>query len=219
MKKLLLVFVSAAMFAACGNSKKTSEEAQDVAEASTEAVTLNVNTEASSVHWTGAKVIEGKHTGTVKISEGALSFEGDVLTAGNFTIDMNSISNTDIQEEEGRNKLVGHLKSGDFFLVDSFPTAKFEISKVEVLENSSEGTHTITGNLTIKGKTNSISFPATITKTADEAAAKANFEINRNEWNVLWGGTKESNPGVISFLKDNLLSDMIAFSVDLKAGK
>ena len=218
MNKLVLILTAGVFFAACGESKKTAEETKEVAQAGNEAVTYTVNTGESTLKWTGAKLADVKHTGTVKISEGSLSFEGEELKAGSFTVDMTSITNQDLNEETGQSKLVGHLKSGDFFMVDTFPSAKFEITGVEKIE-STEGTHKITGNLTIKDQTHGISFPATITREGDKITANAQFEINRNEWGIVWGGSKETNEQVLGFLKDNLLQDMIGFEISLVAGK
>lgn len=219
MKKLFFVFAAGVIFAACGDSKKTSGDAGEVASASDSAATYTVNVETSTVNWAGKKVVSGAHNGTVKISEGSLAFEGGQLKAGNFTIDMTSINDADLPAGEDKTKLEGHLKSADFFHVDSFPNAKFEITSVEPLADAAAGTHTINGNLTIKGITKGISFPATVKEENGAVTATAKIEINRNEWNVLWGGTKETNKGTLSFLKDNLLSDMISFEVSLNAAK
>ncbi len=219
MKKFILVLAAGVFLAACGESKKTAEETQEVAAASTEAITYTVDPATSKVEWTGSKIADTKHNGTVSLSSGSLSFEGENLTAGNFVIDMNTISNGDLTEETGQSKLVGHLKGADFFMVDTFPTASFEISSVEKLEGSEAGTHTVKGNLTIKGQTHGITFPATIAQTEAGATAIASFEINRNEWGIVWGGTQEPNQGVIDFLKNNLVNDMITFNVSLVAGK
>lgn len=204
-----------AFLAACGDSKKTAGETKEVLTGGD--ATYTVNTETSTVKWTGSKKIEGSHSGTVKISEGVLSFTGDELSSGTFVIDMTSINVTDNMPEQDKGKLTGHLKSGDFFLVDSFSTAKFEVTGVEKTTGGT-GTHTISGNLTIKGQTHGISFPATISKTENGATATAKFEINRNEWGIVWGGTKETNKQVLDNLRDNLLKDMIAFEVNLIAG-
>lgn len=205
-------------FTACGDGKKTAEETQEVAEVG-EAAVYNVDKAASTVRWSGAKKMDTKHTGLVSISEGNLAFEGANLKAGSFTIDMNSITNEDLTEETGQSKLIGHLKSGDFFMVEQFPTAKFEITNVEALPDGSEGTHKISGNLTIKDQTHGISFPAVITNNESAVTATAKFEINRNEWGIVWGGSKESNQGVLDFLKDNLLKDEIGFEINLVANK
>ena len=131
---------------------------------------------------------------------------------------MNSIVANDLTEDEGKLKLEGHLKSGDFFMTESFPSAKFEITAVEAAAGQDGSTHKISGNLTIKDVTNGISFPAKVTVSGDMAEASAKFTINRNEWGVIWGGTK-TEQSIKDFLQNNLIKDEIAFDVNLKAAK
>ncbi|HCS21656.1 MAG TPA: hypothetical protein DIW47_14045 [Bacteroidetes bacterium] len=219
MKKLILVLAAGIFFAACGESKKTAEETQEVATASSEAVTYAIDPAQSSVKWFGEKKITGSHNGTVQLTNGSLSFEGENLTAGNFTIDMTTIKDLDLPEGEDKTNLETHLKSGDFFEVETYATSTFNITAVEKLEGSTEGTHKITGNLTIKGQTHGVSFPATITTTETGVNAAAKIVINRNEWGIVWGGTKETNQKTLDYLKDNLLKDEITFEVALVGTK
>ena len=65
---------------------------------SVQAQTYTVNAASSAIVWKGYKVT-GEHTGTVKIKDGKLSFSNGVLNGGEFTIDMNSINNTDLEGE------------------------------------------------------------------------------------------------------------------------
>ena len=156
MKKALLIFTVSAgvLLASCGNpsSNETVDaaDAGETAEATAESVTYNVNLEESTVNWKGAKVLDGSHTGTIALTSASISTKDGAIEAGNFTLDMNSIAETNNDDEEGVAKLIGHLKSGDFFLVDSFPTASFEITE--------GGTDPVKGNLTIKGITKESRF-------------------------------------------------------------
>ncbi|MCB0735701.1 MAG: YceI family protein, partial [Bacteroidetes bacterium] len=102
-------------------------------------------------------------------------------------------------------KLVGHLKSGDFFQVDSFPTATFEVVSVNG--------NTITGNLTIKGITKSIEIPADVQIAENRLTASSSFTINRNDWGITWGSAAQP----IDFLKDNLIKEEIQFDINLVA--
>ena len=107
----------------------------------------SVSVAESNIVWNGYKVT-GSHTGTIKLKSGALEFEGDKLTGGNFEIDMTSIVCTDL-EGEWNEKLVGHLKSDDFFSVEKNPTASFVIT--QVVSRGKPGEYKIVGDLTIKG--------------------------------------------------------------------
>jgi polyisoprenoid-binding protein YceI len=90
--------------------------------------------------------------------------------------------------------LEGHLKSPDFFDVAKYPTAKFEITKVEPYDSTKQksllvgATHLISGNLTLKDSTKNITFPAIVTASADAVTAEANFDIDRTQWGMNYKG-------------------------------
>ncbi len=218
MKKLLFVFSAFIALTACNQAPKTAEEAKDVKTATTTATTFTVDKANSVVKWEGAKITETVHYGTVNISEGSLSVNNGQLEAGSFTLDMNSIVSNDLTEADGKLKLEGHLKSGDFFMTETYPTAKFEITSVAAAAGADGTTHTISGNLTIKNITKGISFPATVSISESGVDAAAKFQINRNEWDVVWGGTK-TEQSIKDFLQNNLIKDEIAFDVNIKAAK
>jgi len=125
-----------------------------------------VKVKESSVVWKGYKV-GGEHTGTVGLKSGSLTFDGKTLTGGNFTIDMTSLGSTDL-EGEYKGKLDGHLKSDDFFGVEEFPTATLEITSV----SGKDGSYNVNANITIKGKTEAISFPMIVKGDTATASLK-----------------------------------------------
>lgn len=218
MKKLLLVLFAAGALVACKENKKTSETAGEVAEVKETSSTYSVDNAESRLGWEGSKVISGSHNGTIDIKEGELAVENGNLTAGSFVIDMTSIKNNDIEEDEEKAKLEGHLKSADFFAVDSFPTAKFEITKVEAIENGENGaTHNISGNLTIKNQAREITFPAVVTMEENKIIATANTEFNRLEWGVKWGN--ENDNAARAMLKENFLKNNVGLNIKLVANK
>lgn len=218
MKKVLYLFAAVVFFSACNQAPKTAEDAKDVKEAATEAVVFNVDNAATTLKWEGAKITETVHHGVVNVTDGMLAVKDGQLDAGNFTIDMNSIVCNDLTEDDGKLKLEGHLKSGDFFMTETYPTAKFEITGVEAAPSADGTTHKISGNLTIKDVTKGISFPATVNITDASAAAMAKFQINRNEWGVVWGGTL-TDQSIKDKLQNNLIKDEITFEVNLIANK
>src|SRR6056300_1846929 len=165
MKKLALLAAIGLMAASCGSGDRAAEattgEAQNVENAaSATSVALD---SGSTVLWRGFKTyVQSDHFGSVNVQEGNFLVEGGKLVGGTITIDMTSIHNEDIEDEGKRGYLEGHLKSQDFFFVDSFPTAVFEI--VEVREEATDvAPFVVVGNLTIRGITNSIEFPANVT--------------------------------------------------------
>ena len=132
--------------------------------------TYVVDTHASSLDWSGYYLFSfGEHAGTVQLTEGKLAIENSEITGGSFTIDMTSITCTDMPADDGGNDLVNHLQSDDFFSTAKFPEAKFEITKVEPIKDSQAGQPNveITGTLTLKGVKNALTFPALVSVEPD----------------------------------------------------
>ena len=162
---------------------------------------VNVNKSASSVAWL-AKKVTGEHNGTVGISAGALNVDGNKLIGGNFTIDLKSIKDLDITDPGYNQKFIGHITSGDFFEVEKFPTASFVITKV--------AGNQVTGNLTVKGITKSITFPAEIAVKGGKVSAKANITIDRTDFNIRYGSKK-----FFESIGDKAIYDDFALTVSL----
>ena len=140
-----------------------------------EKVNYTTDTSNSTINWKGYKPT-GSHHGTINLSSGALKMENGKITGGSFIANM-----TTIKDAGGSAKLERHLKSDDFFDVVAFPTSKFEITDSE----SIEGKTVITGNMTIKGITKQLTFPVTITETADTVTLTSEtFQVNRADFNV-----------------------------------
>lgn len=122
--------------------------------------TLDIDLSKSNIFWKGTKMRgAGKHEGEIQLKEGYLLMDKRELKAGSFVIDMHSITVTDIPEHEPipRKNLIEHLSSEDFFAVDQYPIAKFDITAIE--KNKMDRLH-ISGNLEIKGHINNVEFIA-----------------------------------------------------------
>ena len=163
---------------------------------------LKVNSEKSTIHWFGEYAFYfGGHDGTIDFKEGYFIKTGDVISGGEFIIDMNSMTNSDIKEQEGKDNLIDHLKDPDFFDVEKYPTAKLVITKVEY----SDQTHArIEADLTLKDVTKPINFMAEF--IYEEKEMKTRFKIDRRAWNVNY----------TSELKNYAISDAIGFVVSVK---
>lgn len=141
----------------------------------------------------------GKHNGIFGIKEGSLQVKDGQVQGGKVIIDVNSVKVLDLTGED-QQKLEGHLKDVDFFETAKYPEATFEITSVSKYDAAAGGakpmldgvTHNITGNLTMKGVAKSVTFPAIVEIGADgNVGAKAVFNINRNDWNIVYNN-KES---------------------------
>lgn len=210
MKKLVLFSAVAAMvLASCaGNPEGKKAETKDSVETANVIEVgdaLTVDTAASKVIWKGTKV-SGAHEGTIAIKSGTISVENNTIVAGNFTLDMNSISATDLTGEY-KEKLDGHLKADDFFASATYPEATFAITEVKA--GATPKDLVISGNLTIKGITKNITFDAKIEDIAQfNVTATADFNIVRGDWGVSYEGKQ-----------DDLISKEINFKVTLVAKK
>lgn len=156
----------------------------------------------SSITWTGKKVT-GSHAGTLNFSEGSLTFEADQLTGGEFTVDMTTLAVTDLEAGKGKEKLEGHLSSDDFFGTKNHKTAKLVITKVA----KTGEVYNVTGDLTIKGKTNPITFDLAI----KDNTATSTLAVDRTKYDIKYGsGSFFDNLG------DKTISDNFELVVSLK---
>jgi len=175
---------------------------------------LAVNTADSKVNWIGKKPT-GEHYGHVKLSGGEIILDENEITGGSFTIDLNSIVNIDLKDEGMNGRLVGHLKSPDFFDVAKYPTATFVITKVSKVPGTAAGgakaTHRLEGNLTIKGITKKIAFDASINVLKGKLTASTeSFTIDRTQW-----GVNYQSKSIFADLKDQFIYDDMTLSIEL----
>lgn len=172
--------------------------------------TLRVNTESSTMKW-NAKKVGGEHYGKIQLSEGALQVNGNKLTGGNFTIDMTSIVVEDITRPESNKKLTDHLKSDDFFSVEKYGTSTFKITKAAPVAKAKAGepNYQITGDLTIKGITNPITFPAVVKITGKTAEAEAKIEVDRTKYDIKY------RSGLMGTAADKIIDDIFTLEIKL----
>lgn len=178
--------------------------------AAKKATTLNVDIKKSTVAWHGKKVT-GEHNGTVELNKGNLIFDGKKLTGGLIEVDLTSIKNLDVADEGYRNKLVGHLKSDDFFNVEKYPTATLKITKATPKGGNQ---YDLTGDLTIRGKTAPVTFPATVTLDGNNATATATVVVDRSKYDVKYG-----SKSFFENIGDKMIYDEFDLKVNLVATK
>lgn len=197
------------------NNEATTEDAKEVAMATEEAVMYVVDTTASVIDWEGNKPT-GTHTGTIQLEEGTFKANDSIIESGTFVIDMTSINVTDLEGDEKVN-LEDHLKGtvegkeGDFFNVNQYPEATFEVTGIT--ENG--GQAMLQGNLTMKEETKNVEFPVNINRTEDAIEITSEpFVIDRTKWGVNYG-----SKSVFEGLGDKFISDDIKLTINLKAKK
>lgn len=175
------------------------------------AADYKLDKDATKLKWHAEKVT-GEHDGFVTVKSGTVGYKDGAITTGKFEIDMKSITVRDIEDAGYNAKLVNHLKSEDFFSVDKFPEAKFSILSVE----TNGATQTITGNMTIKGITQKITFPATVTESGNTLTTKATIKLDRSKFNVKYNSKSFFD---VEALGDKMIYDEFTMSLTLVAKK
>jgi polyisoprenoid-binding protein YceI len=162
---------------------------------------------ATVIDWKGDKIVGSFHVGTIDLKSGWLTVDGSSITGGEFIVDMNSIKNSDLKDEKMRERLVGHLKSDDFFGVEKFPLSRLVITGSS---KTTDGRTLFRGNLTIKEATHPVEFTATETKSGNVVTYVAAINFDRSLYDVRFGSGK-----FFSNLGDNAINDEIKLNVKL----
>jgi len=162
-----------------------------------------INTSKSDISWVGKKVT-GKHNGTINFKDGVLNFKKGKLTGGNFTVDMNSLTVTDLKAGEGKEKLEGHLKADDFFGTANHPTSKLVFKSVKATKTAN--VYTITADLTLKNITKPVTFDLTVGKNS----ATTSFKVDRTKYGIEYG-----SGSIFDNLGDKAIYDEFDLTVSL----
>ncbi len=201
-------------FTAACKDNANEVDAQDAAAeamASDAAINYMVDTAASTIDWTGSKV-GGQHTGTIALSDGTVSVNGETVEGGEFTVDMTSIAVTDLEGESAMS-LKTHLegtvdgKQTDFFNTPKYPTAKFVVTGLNG--------NMLEGNLTLKETTKNVSFPVTVSFDGNKMMLTSEeFTIDRTDWGITYGSASLADT-----VADKAISDDMKLKVNLVATK
>ncbi|MDX2443150.1 MAG: YceI family protein [Bacteroidales bacterium] len=203
-KTILIVSVLALGFSTgsqAGESQSSKSNAETENNTKAASANYSINTESSVVNWKGSMAGVYAHTGTLKLSKGSMVLKNGKISKGNFTVDMNSMKTTDSDDNyknAPRERLVGHLKSDDFFATEKFPTASFKITKHS--ENE------LSGELTVRGITNKETVTNVKISESDGAfKATGNLVFDRQKYKV----TYKNKMG------DMVLSDDIELTISI----
>lgn len=176
-----------------------------------------IDTNTSSIEWSGQKKIPGEgHKGTVKIKKGTVNIDEKMkLVGGTLIIDMTSITNKDLSGK-WKTKLEQHLNSEDFFDVAKNKEANFKITKVTPTRSD---LFTITGNLTVRGKTHPESFDLKVEKKGKFMLASGQIEFDRNKYGVTYNSETSVLKKALKIAKDKIIKDNIVLTLNLKTVK
>lgn len=214
----LLLFVAAHF--ACQNTPQTVEvtptNAPDtipIVRVSADSAVTYAITEGV-VTWSGTHTLKKDgHQGTIAVESGTLMVSQGQLMSGKVTLDMHSITVTDIKDPGERRDLESHLKDSDFFETNQYPKAEFVFN--EVLPGKAENFNwVLNGQLTMKGKTKPLTIPVKITLEGETLQAESPaFPINRTDWGVNF------RSGILGTARDKMIDDMVPLILKVTAKK
>lgn len=190
--------------------------------ANIKSTTVDINTlsgeykidEGSMISWTGTAPMKN-HVGTLTISAGSFTITDGKIMAGNFTVDMNSITNTDLPADKGQD-LISHLKSDEFFETTKYPTATFTLTSSEKIQGNDKITHKIKGDLKIKDQSQPITFDAYVIGSDSGkviTATTPNFDIDRTKYGIKY------RSGLLNTAKDKIINDKVGIIINIRAKK
>ncbi len=173
-----------------------------------------IDLDESRVLWVGRNLLN-RHWGTVAISDGWFETSDGVLSGGEFAIDLKRIECSDLDENSGRDMLIAHLQSDDFFDTGTYPEAKFKILSSRLIDGATNGAPNlhVEGELTMKGVTGALAFDAVAGLTPDgKPAAQATLAFDRTLWKLIYGSGKWFHR-----LGGHLVNDLIELQIKIVA--
>jgi len=191
-------------FNSCGNASKNEETKDPVTTNNPieESKNYSISTSESVVNWSGKGVGHG-HKGTINVKSSSFSMNNDIISDFEISIDMKSIIIADIADPSENLKLSNHFKNDDFFGVDKHPTSTLKIIDASDLNK-------VKANMTIKGVTQEITFPVTITKQNDKLVLTTKIQIDRTKFGITY-----SSGNFFENLGDYLIDDIIDLNITI----
>lgn len=141
---------------------------------------FKIESAQSRIDWIGRKVT-GAHNGTIAVKEGSFSVNNGKITDGRVYIDMSSIIILDVTDAATNTQFAGHLASDDFFSIEKFPTAAFEIVSVNPVTGNQ---YHFEGNLTIKGITHASAFDAIVKNNESNLTLVGKLIVDRTKYGI-----------------------------------
>lgn len=196
------VLFTAFVIVSCSKEKPVTSDSNEVT-TTKDGNQFVLDTLNSNVEWKGYKVFKSdntSHFGTIKFESGDVTVKDGKLESGKFVADMASLTSEDLKDKKADlEKLNGHLKSADFFEVEKFPTASYEITKVSPAVEGDYNT-ILDGNLTVKGITKPTQFKANVAVNGGEVSiATEPKDIMREEF-----GVKFQSPAANGVIKNEV---------------
>ena len=205
--KIFTILMLTIAFVSCkdkADEAKTTE-ATEATEAQATSAKYMANPAESTIEWAGYKPT-GQHNGTINLESGIFTVNNGKIESGTFFIDMASLKYNDVSE-----RLEGHLKIADFFDVEKYASAAFEVTGFEEVD----GKMMLSGNLALKDKKNNVTFPVTVSEDGNNYTITSEmFTIDRSKWDVQYG-----SKSFFDNLGDKFINDDIELKIVVKASQ
>jgi len=156
-----------------------------------------------------------RHAMVTKVRGAFNEFSGsghfDAANPANSSLELSLVT---ASIDTGNTDRDGHLQSADFFDVEKFPAITFRSTSVS---QSGDNTYSVTGDLTIRDKSNPVTFELEYTGAAKDPFGneRIGFEgattVNRKDWDLTWNSPLDTG-GV-------LVSEKITLEFDISAVK
>ncbi|WP_347922432.1 YceI family protein [Pontimicrobium sp. SW4] len=205
--KIFTILMLTIAFVSCKNKAEEAKttEATETTEAQATSIKYMANPANTLIEWAGYKPT-GQHNGTILLESGVFTVNNGKIESGTFIINM-----TTLKDYDGSERLEGHLKSADFFDVEKYPNAAFEVTGLEEVD----GKTMLSGNLTLKEKKNNVTFPVTFSEKDDIfTLTSETFTIDRSKWDVKYG-----SKSFFDNLGDKFINDDIELKIVVNAKK
>ena len=207
--KLLIIFIFTILLTGCANNKESATDNQQIKTTKTSNINKGdyiVNKDLSTIKWTGKEITTKSHYGILDLKEGSIYVNNDGIISGKVVIDMNSINCLDMSGR-GKNKLEGHLRSDDFFGVNSYPEANLIFTSWSV---NNLGKILYKGDLTIKNITHPITFSGSVKKIDIGYRSTINLSFDRTLYEIKFRSGK-----YFQNLGDKLILDNIDITAEI----
>ncbi len=153
---------------------------------------FTIDTENSAIHWTGRNLFNF-HNGKLKLGRGHIDIDENQLVGAVIPVDMNSLQCSDLDDSAINAMLIAHLRSADFFDVETYPQATFTFISARGIAGATAGmaNYGIRGLFTLRGHSHEIEFTALIAeKSAGVWVAQATLDLDRTLWGANYGSGK-----------------------------
>mgnify|MGYP001407451005 FL=1 len=207
--KLLIIFIFTILLTGCANNKESATDNQQIKTTKTSNINKGdyiVNKDLSTIKWTGKEITTKSHYGILDLKEGSIYVNNDGIISGKVVIDMNSINCLDMSGR-GKNRLEGHLRSDDFFGVNSYPEANLIFTSWSV---NNLGKILYKGDLTIKNITHPITFSGSVKKIDIGYRSTINLSFDRTLYEIKFRSGK-----YFQNLGDKLILDNIDITAEI----